>query len=103
METSDRDKYVLQLEIIAKLRGMQTLITQKIQDMAIQYNLQDDVRFQQGVEKGIEKGERKTTKRFCRRMHNMGMPLEQIVILCQCTEAEVLAFLAEEEEEEVKD
>jgi hypothetical protein len=100
LEISDRDKYVLQLEIIAKLRGMQTLITQKIQDMAIQYNLQDDVRFKQGIEKGIDLGEYKTLKRLCHRMHEKGMPLEEIVLLSQCSEAEVLAFLAEEEDEQ---
>jgi hypothetical protein len=33
-------------------------------------------------------------------MHEKGMPLEEIVLLSQCSEAEVLAFLAEEEDEQ---
>ena len=52
-------KYIVQLEILSKIRNLQDLTIQKLQDMPIRYDLETDIRYQQGVEKGIEKGEAK--------------------------------------------
>jgi hypothetical protein len=45
-----------QLEVLSNLRKLQPLTIKFIEAMPIIYNIEEDVRFQQGIEKGIEKG-----------------------------------------------
>ncbi len=49
-------KYVKQLEILSNLRNLLNEVVLKIEAMPIHYNLETDVRYQQGTAKGIEKG-----------------------------------------------
>ena len=58
-------KYAKQLEVLSNLRNLQPLIIKYLEAMPIVYNLETDLRYQQGkgkglqegIEKGIEKGE----------------------------------------------
>lgn len=58
-------KYAKQLEVLSNLRNLQPLIIKYLETMPIVYNLETDLRYQQGkgkgieegIEKGIEKGE----------------------------------------------
>jgi hypothetical protein len=57
--TNDKRKlrrYVRQLEILSNLRDIQALTIKHTEAMPITYNIETDVRYQQGIEKGIEKG-----------------------------------------------
>ena len=47
----DLSKYVTQLEVLSKLRNLQTLFIDKASKMPITYDLETDIRFLQGVEK----------------------------------------------------
>ncbi len=49
-------KHVVQLEILSDLRNLQPLLTKTIDAMPLVYDINKDVRFNQGIEKGIEKG-----------------------------------------------
>ena len=53
------DKYIQQLEVISKLRSLQEETTLQSEQMALTYNLTEDIRYKQGEEQGIEKGEKK--------------------------------------------
>ncbi len=46
-------KYIIQLEVLSKLRNLQELVTEEESKMPIIYDLQNDVRFKQGLEQGI--------------------------------------------------
>ncbi|MCS6796326.1 MAG: hypothetical protein NZ516_10240 [Raineya sp.] len=59
LETFQKQKSVVQLEVLANLRNLQEIVTKLVEKMALTYNLENDVRFRQGVEIGIEKGLRK--------------------------------------------
>ncbi|PIY07807.1 MAG: hypothetical protein COZ18_15515 [Flexibacter sp. CG_4_10_14_3_um_filter_32_15] len=48
-------KYVKQLEILSKLRGLQSEIINQIEIMALTYDLENDIRYQQGEKIGEEK------------------------------------------------
>lgn len=96
LETQRQEKYVRQLEIISKLRNLSSTIAQIITDMAIQFNLKDDLRYQQG----LEQGERKKNRRLCHKLFKDGMELAAIAKLLDITEEEVKRFLAEKEEEQ---
>ena len=54
-------KYAKQLEVLSNLRNLQPLIIKYLEAMPIVYNLETDLRYQQGkgkgIEEGIEKGE----------------------------------------------
>jgi predicted transposase YdaD len=101
LETSEHQKYVLQLEMISKLRGLQFLIAQKIQDMAIQYNLRDDLRYLQGVEqgklegelKGKLEGQKETLQAICQRMYKLGLSTAEIAEMIGLTEEQVQSFI----------
>ena len=60
------DKYIQQLEVISKLRSLQEETTLQSEQMALTYNLTEDIRYKQGIEKGkkegIEKGIEKGKK-----------------------------------------
>lgn len=47
------NKYVIQLEILSKLRSLQSQTSQLIQHMPITYDITEDIRYQQGLEEGI--------------------------------------------------
>ena len=47
-------RYVRQLEILSNLRGLQPVAIQHTEAMPITYNLETDVRYQQGIEKGAQ-------------------------------------------------
>jgi predicted transposase/invertase (TIGR01784 family) len=49
-------KYARQLEIFAKLRNLQSTIIKILEDMALYYDLETDIRFLQGKEKGMKEG-----------------------------------------------
>lgn len=51
------DKHIPQLEILSKLRKLQLDVANTILTMPITYNLEEDIRFQQGKEKGQEIGQ----------------------------------------------
>jgi hypothetical protein len=58
-------KYARQLEVLSNLRNFQSIIIKYLETMPIVYNLETDIRYQQGkgkgkeegIEEGIEKGE----------------------------------------------
>ncbi len=50
-ETLRREKCLRQLEILSKLRNLQEEIVKQLEIMALTYDLENDVRFKQGVEK----------------------------------------------------
>ncbi len=47
-------RYVRQLEILSNLRDLQPATIKYAEAMPITYNLETDVRYQQGIEKGVE-------------------------------------------------
>lgn len=49
-------KYVNQLVILARIRNLEKIISQKLEDMPISYNVEKDGLYVQGMEKGIQKG-----------------------------------------------
>ena len=49
-------RYVRQLEILSNLRDVQSLTIKYAEAMSITYNIETDVRYQQGIEKGTERG-----------------------------------------------
>jgi predicted transposase/invertase (TIGR01784 family) len=56
LSTSEFGKYAKQLEILAKLRNLQQTIIKTLENMALQYDLETDIRFLQGKEKGKVEG-----------------------------------------------
>jgi hypothetical protein len=54
IETLRREKCVKQLEILSNLRNLQLEIIKQLENMALTYDLENDIRFKQGIEKGIE-------------------------------------------------
>lgn len=50
-------KYAKQLEVLSNLRNLQSETIKYLETMPIVYNLETDIRYQQGRKKGIEKGE----------------------------------------------
>ncbi len=49
-------RYARQLEVLSKLRNLQSVIIKYLEKMAIVYDIQTDIRFLQGKEQGIEQG-----------------------------------------------
>jgi predicted transposase/invertase (TIGR01784 family) len=54
--TSNFGKYARQLEMFAKLRNLQSIIIELLEDMALYYDLETDIRFLQRKEKGVAEG-----------------------------------------------
>ncbi len=54
VETLRRQKCVKQLEILSTLRGLQDLVTQIVDTMPIEYDIEKDVRYRQGFQKRDE-------------------------------------------------
>lgn len=55
-QSKSLEKYIIQLEVLSNLRNLQPQTIKQLNLMAIKYDIEKDVRFQQGIEKGIEKG-----------------------------------------------
>ena len=49
-------KFIVQLEIISKMRNLQEVAYKKINNMSISFDITTDVRFKQGLEQGLELG-----------------------------------------------
>jgi hypothetical protein len=49
-------KLILQLEMLANLRKLQPQVIKTIEDMSLNYDIQTDLRYLQGIEQGIEQG-----------------------------------------------
>jgi hypothetical protein len=58
-DTLRREKYFRQLEILSKLRNLQEEIIKQLEIMALTYDLETDIRFQQGAEKAKVKAIKK--------------------------------------------
>ncbi len=52
----DLEKFLRQLEMLAKLRDLQDLTIKQIEKMPLTYDLETDIRFLQGKEKGQQEG-----------------------------------------------
>lgn len=50
------EKYIRQLEMLSQLRNLQKQTIQQIKAMPLIYDIEKDIRYQQGIEVGIEKG-----------------------------------------------
>ncbi len=50
-------KYIRQLEVLSQLRDLQKIVMDEENKMAITYDLNKDIRYQQGLERGEERGE----------------------------------------------
>jgi hypothetical protein len=49
-------KQLQHLEILTNLRNLQEIIAKLLEKMALTYNLENDLRFKQGLHKGLQKG-----------------------------------------------
>jgi predicted transposase/invertase (TIGR01784 family) len=49
-------KLIIQLEILSNLRKLQAEVIKNLSAMSINYDIKEDIRYQQGVEQGIEQG-----------------------------------------------
>ena len=49
-------KHIVQLEVLSDLRNLQPLLTKTIDAMPLVYNMNKDVRFNQGIKEGIKEG-----------------------------------------------
>ncbi|MBF0344779.1 MAG: hypothetical protein HQL06_11175 [Nitrospirae bacterium] len=52
----DLSRYLRQLEVLSKLRDMQRIVIEEVEQMTIVYDLETDIRFMQVVQKGMQKG-----------------------------------------------
>lgn len=55
-ETLRREKCVKQLEVLSTLRNLQSEIIKQLEFMAFTYNIEKDIRFQQGIQQGVQQG-----------------------------------------------
>ncbi|MCS6795833.1 MAG: hypothetical protein NZ516_07715 [Raineya sp.] len=55
IETFRREKCVIQLKILSKLRNLQEVIIQLLEKMALTYNIENNLRYRQGLEIGEKK------------------------------------------------
>ncbi|MBF0343881.1 MAG: hypothetical protein HQL06_06580 [Nitrospirae bacterium] len=55
-EGLELSKGIRQLEVFSKLRDMQKIVIEEVEQMPIMYDLETDIRFMQGVQKGREEG-----------------------------------------------
>lgn len=100
------EKYAKQLEVLSKLRNLQTITVQKIALMPIVYDLKTDIRFLQGKDEGKLEGkieERQNSQmRFCINLLKAKIfPIDQIAQMIEQSTAfvlEVQKFLLQENE-----
>lgn len=78
IETLRREKCVKQLEVLSMLRNLQEEIIKQLSLMPLDYDIEKDLRFKQGIEKGIEKGKIEQSVLVIQRMHQRKISTEQI-------------------------
>ena len=71
-------KYINQLLILARIRNLQMIISQKLDDMPISYNVEKDGLYLRGVEKGIQKGIEKGIAQSVWNFYNGGFSIQVI-------------------------
>ena len=59
VEETKRLKYIRQLEVLSQLRNLQEELCKEVNEMALVYDIERDVRYRQGKEKGREEGREK--------------------------------------------
>ncbi|MBF0465122.1 MAG: hypothetical protein HQK88_02460 [Nitrospirae bacterium] len=55
-EEAKRSKYIRQLEVLSQLRGLHENVCKEVNEMALVYDIEKDVRYRQGIEKGKFEG-----------------------------------------------
>ncbi|MBF0345426.1 MAG: hypothetical protein HQL06_14510 [Nitrospirae bacterium] len=55
-EETVRGKYIRQIEVLSQLRDIQGDVSKEVEDMALIFDIEKDIRFKQGLEKGLEQG-----------------------------------------------
>ncbi len=55
-DSQELDRRIAQFEIIGELRDVQEIIIKEETHMAITYNIEKDIRYNQGLERGVERG-----------------------------------------------
>ena len=68
------EKYIYHLVTLARLRNLNQITQQTLQDMAFTYDIQNDALYQQGIAKGIEQN----TRTFVLNMKKSGFSTEDI-------------------------
>lgn len=66
-------RYVKQLEILSQLRNLQQLVINVSEQMALVYNLENDIRFKQGEERGEARGKSEAKDLLIRNMLRKGI------------------------------
>ena len=75
LENSIQRKTVIQLEVLSKLRKLQSKIIERLHTMALTYNVKEDLRYQQGKEEGSIENSIKTVSNMLR----LNFTIEQIM------------------------
>jgi predicted transposase/invertase (TIGR01784 family) len=98
-------KYINQLVILARIRNLEKIISQKLTTMPILYDVENDGLFLQGLEKGLKKGReegrkegreetrRETINEFALKMFRAGLSIEVISKTVELTVKEVKAII----------
>ena len=55
-EATLRGKYIKQIEVLSRLRGLQDKFCEEVDNMSFTFDIEGDYRYRQGLEKGMEKG-----------------------------------------------
>ncbi len=55
-EETLRGKYIRQIEVMSQLRSIQKEVSKEVEDMALIFDIEKDIRFKQGLEKGVVQG-----------------------------------------------
>lgn len=88
-------KYINQLLILARIRNLQMIISQKLDDMPISYNVEKDGLYLRGVEKGVKKGVEKGVARSAWKMFKAGNTIEIIAKTLELTIQQVEQYIKE--------
>ncbi len=78
IDNSIQKKTVIQLEVLSNLRELQTKIIDQLHIMALTYDIEKDLRYQQGEAKGEAKGEIKRATETILEMLKDNFPVEKI-------------------------
>ncbi len=88
-------KYINQLVILARIRNLENIISQKLAIMPIHYNVEKDGLYLQGMEKGMEKGIDIGVAKSAWKMFKAGNSIEIIADTLDLTIRQVKAFIKE--------
>ena len=80
-----QEKCIIQLEVLSKLRNLQEEMVKQISIMAFTYDLQTDIRYNQGISQGISQGEEKKAVVAIKNMLVAKFPFEQIASIVDVT------------------